>query len=217
MEKIDKVIAKLNQMEKKLDQLTKDNKQLMEDNKKLMDAMSRKDDEIKSLRREVDLLQQRSRVNNLEIGNFPVTQHENPVEIVLAIASTVGVQLTEEDIQAGHRVPRYDKDATKNIVVQFCSRWKKNILLNACTKYRKDHENKISAKDIKNTLPDQSIYISEHLTPKNKKLLKATKDKAKDVHWKYVWTKDGCIFARKDEADKRRTTITQEEDLLNMQ
>lgn len=207
---LNKIIEKLNSMEKKLDGA-------LEENRKLREEMRKKDEEIKNLRKDIDALQQRSRINNVEIGNFPITKDENLVDVVIAIANKVGVQLGENDIQAVHRVPRFKKDATKNVVVQFCSRWKKNILLNACATFRKNNGNKMTAKQVKPSLADQPIYVSEHLTPKNKALLKKTKDKAKSVQWKYVWTKDGSIFMRKDETDRRRIPITQEEDLVNLQ
>lgn len=69
----------------------------------------------------VNLLEQRSRINNIEIANFPPTPNENLRDVVNA--KTVGVE--DNDIQAVHRVQRFAENARKNIVVQFYSRWKK--------------------------------------------------------------------------------------------
>lgn len=188
----------------------------LEENRKLRKDAERRDKEINNLQMKVELLEQRSRINNLEIVNLPVTPNENPVEIVKSLAQCVGVEIRDEDIQAVHRVPRYDKKG-KNMVVQFCSRWKKNIILQACADFRKRNNNKITAKDINNSLPDQAVYVSEHLTPKNKILLRKTKQRIRDIGWKYSWTRDGAIYVRKDEQDRRRINITEESELQKLQ
>ncbi|KAI5706742.1 hypothetical protein M8J75_010907 [Diaphorina citri] len=120
----------------------------LEENKKLRKDAERRDKEINNLQMKVELLEQRTRINNLEIVNLPVTPNENPVEIVKSLAQCVGVEIRDEDIQAVHRVPRYDKKG-KNMVVQFCSRWKKNIILQACADFRKRNNNKINFKYVK--------------------------------------------------------------------
>ncbi|XP_026682527.1 LOW QUALITY PROTEIN: uncharacterized protein LOC103513744 [Diaphorina citri] len=193
-----RVMGKLNILDNKLEEA-------LEANKILKKEAAERDKKIEVLNKKIDALEQRSRINNVEIGNFPVTQNENQVKIVKAIGALVGAELKDEDIQAAHRVPRYN-NTTKNIVIQFCSRWKRNILLQACAKYRKDN-GKIKAKDVNTSLPNQDIYISEHLTPKNKMLLKKTKERAKANNWKYVWSKDGTIYARKNDSDKNRIQI----------
>ncbi|KAI5735885.1 hypothetical protein M8J77_023868 [Diaphorina citri] len=141
---------------------------------------------------------------------------ENIVEIVKEIGAKVGFNIKDDDIQAAHRVPRFDKAATKNIVIQFCSRWKKNQLLQACSRFRKDNNNKISAKNINRNLPDQTIYISEHLTPKFKGLLKKAKQQARDAGWKFIWTNDGHIHAKKDDKTTPRISIQCEQDILEI-
>uniref|UniRef100_A0A8D8VUZ7 FP protein C-terminal domain-containing protein n=1 Tax=Cacopsylla melanoneura TaxID=428564 RepID=A0A8D8VUZ7_9HEMI len=198
----------------KLEGITNQLNGALEENKKLRQEADKRDQQIHGLQKTVDQLQQRTRINNLEIANFPMTQNENPVEVVKEIAKHVGVEIKEEDIQAAHRVDRFDKKE-KNIVVQFCSRWKKNILLQAWTNHRKTNR-KTTANKINNALPEREIYLSEHLTPKNKILLRKTKQRIREVGWKYTWTKEGTIYARKNEQDKRRIPITEEADLLQI-
>lgn len=43
------------------------------------------------------------------------------------------------------------------------------------------------------------IYINDQLTFNNRKLLWIAKTKAHEANWKYVWVKNGNIFARKIE------------------
>lgn len=49
------------------------------------------------------------------------------------------------------------------------------------------------------SVENQFIYINDCLTPYNRKLLWMAKTKAKEANWKYVWTRNGTIFARKSE------------------
>lgn len=205
-----KVLTQLNLMEDQMKKMRQENKQLREEG-------ARRDKEVKELTKRVNLLEQRSRINNIEIANFPPTPKENLRDVVKSIAKAVGVEILDDDIQAVHRVQRYDQTARKNIVAQFCSRWKKNSILQACKSYRKQNESKISAKSVNPNLPDDQIYVSEHLTPGNKMLLGKTKKQAKAVQWKFIWTKDGVIHAKKDENDTNSTQITCEEDLLKME
>lgn len=188
-------------------------KKALEENKKLREESKKKDEVISSLNNRVDLLEQRTRINNVEVCNFPVTPGENLVDIVKEIGNKVGLKIEDGNIQAAHRVPCFNKAATKNIIIQFCSRWKKNMLLQACSNYRKANNNKISANTINCNLPDQTLYISEHLTPKYKGLLKKTKQRAKEVGWKYIWTNDCYIYAKKDEANNRRISVACEGDI----
>lgn len=185
---------------------------VLEENKKLREEAVVRDEEIRKLSKKVDNLEQRLRINNVEIVNFPITTNEKPAEIIKATAQLVGLEVKDEDIQAVHRVPRYD-NKVKNIVVQFVSRWKKNLFIQSCINYRKANNNKISASTINPNLPDEPVYVSEHLSPKMKILLGKTKNRVKAAGWRNAHTRDGVIFAKKDENDKRKTMITDEADL----
>lgn len=208
-ELVKKVLAKCSAIEGQL-------KAALDDNKKLKEDAIKRDETIATLNRRVDVLEQRSRINNIEISNFPVTQNENLVEVVKSMGRAVGVDIADLDIQAVHRVPRFNVNATKNIVVQFCSMWKKNSIIQACARFRKENNFKISAKAINSNLPDQVIFVSEHLSPKYKALLGKVKKQIKDAGWKYVWTRHGCIYVKKDETVNNRIMISCEEDLLKI-
>lgn len=120
----DETKALLRELSAKIDKIDSQLKRALEENKKMKEEMRIKDEAIASLNSRIDLLEQRSRINNIEIGSFPLTPGEDLVAVVKAIGNKVGVEITDGDIQAVHRVPRYNS-GTKNIVVQMCSRWKK--------------------------------------------------------------------------------------------
>lgn len=46
---------------------------------------------------------------------------------------------------------------------------------------------------------NNTIFVNDQLTAHNRRLLWQAKIKAKESCWKYVWTRDGIVFAKKDE------------------
>ncbi|KAL4718051.1 hypothetical protein ACJJTC_018528 [Scirpophaga incertulas] len=44
------------------------------------------------------------------------------------------------------------------------------------------------------------VYVSEHLTPESKSLHAASRLKAKQLNYKFVWVRDGKVFVRKTES-----------------
>ena len=57
------------------------------------------------------------------------------------------------------------------------------------------------------------IFINESLTRRSKALFKNVRDRQKELNWKYAWSKNGVIYARKDnEAAKKK--IINEEDII---
>ena len=49
------------------------------------------------------------------------------------------------------------------------------------------------------SLPIQNVYINEHMSQNNKIILYNVKQAAKQAKWRFVWTKNGKIRARKTE------------------
>lgn len=43
------------------------------------------------------------------------------------------------------------------------------------------------------------IYVNDQLTFNNRRLLWLAKTKAKEANWRFVWIRNGSIFARKNE------------------
>ena len=60
---------------------------------------------------------------------------------------------------------------------------------------------RVKAKDLANGtgFGDQDVYVNDHLTVENKKILSAAKIKKRDIGAKYVWILNGNIFLRKDD------------------
>jgi len=59
----------------------------------------------------------------------------------------------------------------------------------------------------------KKLFINENLTLERKRLLWQTKERAKAMHFKFVWTMNGKIYLRKDEQSE--SFIIQNETDLN--
>ncbi|XP_046686109.1 uncharacterized protein LOC124371800, partial [Homalodisca vitripennis] len=142
-------------------------------------------------------MEQYSRISNIEISGVPVSQNENLESLLCDISKAINVELKEESVEAAHRVPSYNKKRAAPIVVKFKSRRDKETWINGFKATRP-----LTADKINPRMPKEKVFINEHLSPANKQLLSKTKEAARDRGYKFVWTKDGKIFARKDSGDR---------------
>lgn len=160
--------------------------------------MSMRND-IKLLSNRVDQFEQYTRVNNLEIQGVPEKTGENVYTIIETIGNTVGCKITRNDVDIAHRVSHMSPNnkTPKAIIVRFISRLRRDNFLAAAKNFRKTTNRKdpgIAVENISNKL-----FVNEHLTSKNKILLAKAKNTAKDKEFKYVWTKYGRVFMRRND------------------
>lgn len=145
-----------------------------------------------------------SRMNDVEISNVPEIKGENLVTIAKTIGITLKVPLTEKEIDCIHRVPCFDKEKPKNIIVKLQSRMVKNELVAAARRYYKENKNEgLNANKI-NMPGNNIIFINEHLTSDRKMLFMECKKFAKNNSIEFVWVKDCKIFARKSAVTKTK-------------
>lgn len=138
----------------------------------------------------VEELEQYQRSNNLEIKGVPA---EGDVkDIVKRIGALLEEPVDDADIDICHRVATF-KPNEKNIIVRFIQRTKRNKILEKAKKKRIT----TASLDFAGTV--SPIYVNEHLTSLNKKLLGTAIAQKRKVGWKFVWCSGGKIFARKDE------------------
>nr|XP_050031732.1 uncharacterized protein LOC126527937 [Dermacentor andersoni] len=137
-------------------------------------------------------LDQYSRNKNLEIKGVPTSQSENLSAILKKIGDVVSEPISENDVEICHRVPTRDSGQS-NIVVQFRSRSKRDAVLNKTRKKR------LSATDLGYT-QSCAVFVNEHLCSELKKLLGMTIARKREKNWRFAWTRDGKIFARKSES-----------------
>lgn len=158
---------------------------LRQENKDLTERLDKAESKILEL-------EQYSRLNNVEIKGLPLTVKDRAAEMALRIAQTIKIPLDLADIDIAHSVKTKNSNDA-NLIIRFTTRTKRNHFLEAAKKAN------LSTSDIDFTGPKQRIYVNEHLTPHNKRLLGAAIGKKREMSWKYVWTKNGSILARKTE------------------
>eukprot|EP00794_Sanderia_malayensis_P003973 gene3973-4522_t len=118
---------------------------------------------------------------------------------MVEIASKINVDLKPEDIEACHRIsPKPDAP----IIVKVISR-KTSVSL--MSKAAKANAKKITIADLGYEMPAPSanstgkVYINESLTSVNKNLLWLSKIKKRELDFKFVWSRNGAVFMRRDE------------------
>lgn len=172
-------------------EIMKDMKEMRLDMKKLVERNRELEIENQQLHQRVDELEQYQRLHNLEIKGLPSECDETTV--IKEIVNKLGETLDEQDIDVCHKV-KIPHSAEKNVIVRFTRRSKRNVVLAKARKAR------LTTESLGFDGTSKKIYINEHLTPKNKRLLGAVVARKKAIGWKFVWTTDGKVLARRGES-----------------
>ncbi|XP_075151887.1 uncharacterized protein LOC142225921 [Haematobia irritans] len=174
--------------------VTKINETLSQLSSQVVDLQEKdkeKERRIESLEKRVQQLEQKNLNNNIEINNVSNLTIE-PIVVVQKIAASVGMELKETDVNSARRIKRNNK-----ILVEFVSTNIKKEFMQKLKGHRID-SNVLSENH--NEAPTKIyIYVNDELTAYNRRLLWMAKTRAKECGWKFVWIKNGSIFARKSE------------------
>ncbi|XP_077865439.1 uncharacterized protein LOC144352006 [Saccoglossus kowalevskii] len=169
---------------------------LRNENKSLREQLITTERKLNGAQNEIESLQQYTRRNNLIIQGIPEKEDEITDDIVVQVAEAVGVHVSEHDIDISHRLPRNREQATSNIIVRFTRRTVRNQLYKAKKNMHSKTTSDLGIAGLRDT--NNKIYINEQLTEKGKKLFHEANIKRKAAKWKYLWTDNGKILARKE-------------------
>ncbi|XP_075167642.1 uncharacterized protein LOC142239750 [Haematobia irritans] len=133
----------------------------------------------------INKLEQQIIERNMEINDVQ-NKEIGAVELVKAIATRLEVQLVESAL-----IPTIYKI---KVVIEFASITKKSEIIGKVKRHRIEEPSPCEGHKNENY-----IYINDQLTATNRRLLWLAKTKAKESGWKYIWVKNGMIFARKSE------------------
>lgn len=151
-------------------------------------------------------LEQHSRACNVEIHGVPEHKQENLINTVHQLAKVIDCPVDEKSIHICTRIAKMDRTSPRprSVLVKFNSPRLRDQFLAANSKFNKKFNNeKLNSSHLGvATAKKDSIYITEHLSPETKMLLAATRRKAKELKYKFVWVRDGRIFVRKTENAK---------------
>lgn len=125
---------------------------------------------------EIVLLQQRSRIQNIEIQGVPEGRDEKCVDIICDIAKTLQLDVVPADINIAHRT-KTAEGKIRPIVANIYSRClKQELIVKAKKKKGIDSKTVTSL----STFPASKIYVGDHLCPANKILLAKAKAAANE-------------------------------------
>lgn len=181
------IVAKLNEKVSTIEKLTRENMELKS--------------VITNLNNRLELVEQQVRANNLEIQGVPEKQNENLFSIIKTIGENIGCPIDTDEIDTIFRTAhRESSDKPKPIIVKLLAKQKRDNILAAAKLKRRSPDN--SSRGLKVEHISKELYINEHLTYKNKQILKMSKEKARSKNYKYVWVSNGTVFARKEDRSK---------------
>lgn len=144
------------------------------------------------LQHKINQLEQYSRANNIEIRGLPMTKDENCVAVLQSIGTKINCPLNANDIDISHRVPTANKCQT-NLIVKFVTRTKKLEF------QKKAQMARLNTNSLGYMNEKQSpVFFNDHLSPFNKKLFAEALRLKKEKNWRFLWTDQGVIKARRD-------------------
>lgn len=179
-------------MKKELNEVKSEHKKLRSENQTLQTLCEELKTHVNASATRILQCEQYSRNANVEIKGVPFQADENLTGLLQKLGDATGVAISPDDVEVCHRVPVAKNPSEKNIVVQFAHRSKRNSVLEKARRMR------LTASDLGLTA-QVPIYVNEHLCPELKKLLGQTTSRKRECGWKYVWVRNGQIFARKAE------------------
>lgn len=178
--------------------------------KKLEEEAKQDKKTIKELTERVTELEQYSRRNNIEFRGVKEVEGEDLGNVVISIASKLGVVVSSNDIDTVHRLKKRDRDIEAGrpagIVCKFVRRSVSDSIL---AKKRKTITNVQLFND-----GEGKVFMSQHLSPYYKELLWMTKMKCKLLDYRYVWWQ-GKVMVRKEE-NSPKIPINNHLDLENL-
>jgi hypothetical protein len=164
---------------------------------------------------ESDELAQYLRRDCLEISGVKPNAEYSSEAIVESIGKVLKVNIEEKDISTAHPLPTFNKDALPKIIVKFTRR-------NVRNKFYAERKT-LAGKNLKDNphvrkfLVGDSIYISESLTPRRKKLYGNINKFRKKLKWKFIWSHNGRIYIKKNEGTTERYAFDTADDLAKFQ
>ncbi|XP_028163501.1 uncharacterized protein LOC114355044 [Ostrinia furnacalis] len=174
---------------------------------------------IEQLRAELNDRDQDLLINDVEISCIPEEKGESLPHIVTTLASKLGVSIAQQDLVSVERVGRVQElvagaaaSRPRHIVVRLARRAVRDQLLQAARVRR-------GATTEGTGLPEPSrrFYINERLTKVNRQLFRRARELGGRLGWRFVWTREGRIYARRHhDRDSPRLRVRTESDLARV-
>ena len=172
------------------------------------------DIELDDTRRELNVIQQQLLKNHLVFKGIPEPESENDTTLaatITAVLDKIGIQLDPATFKV-NRVGRKKTNSKGSRIIVF-STDVSGVTQRIITAKRKVviKANEIVVNSAPIATDDSTIRIGEQLTPKPKELLEYAKQ-LKENGYKFIWIKDGKVFAKEKE-NERPVSIKSTEDV----
>jgi len=182
-EKFDNFGKQLQELITTINLIKEKNSILKEENYKLKN-------EFASLEKRLNVIEQKSIENIVEIVGVPEIDNEDCVKTVESIAAAVGLKIS---VSKAYRTFSKIPNRSRKIVAESTSIKDK---LNLMERVKKS---KLNGKTVNSKWNNDSIYINDGLTQFNKNLFFKTRAFAREAGYKFTWFKDSNIFLKKNE------------------
>ncbi|PZC84582.1 hypothetical protein B5X24_HaOG204612 [Helicoverpa armigera] len=157
---------------------------------------------IQVLENKIDYLEKSQKCTSVEIRNIPPNQKETKLDllnVVNKIGTAINLPIPTDGIRDLYRINTKTED-NKPIIVDFTSVITKERVLEHSKKFNNQHKNnKLNSTHLHISGPSRNVYISEHLTPKARRLFFLARDFTNSYNYKYCWTAGGNVFIRRKE------------------
>lgn len=201
---ISDVLSSIEFINKKYEEMSNLLKSREEDIKQLKSENIQLHNTVKDLHSRLGALEQHSREANIEIHGLPEHRSENLAQTVTLIGKAVSHQIQDGDVLSCFRVAEMNVNSNRprSVVVKLRSPRCRDAFLAAVWSYNKKNQEKLNTGVIGIGGDKKQLYVAEHLSPENKSLHAATRIRAKELSYKFVWVRNGRIYVRKNESSQ---------------
>lgn len=199
----DHLKKRISDIESSQERVNTDMLELKKQNAVLENTTSHQDDKI-------DRLEYITQMCNIDIRGIPEANNENIMETLKKISKIINYGDTtiplQSEINKMYRLgPKLSEKNPRSIIVSFNSIKSRDDFLLKIKEYKKSttsSSSKLNTADLGLSQEAKRIYVSDHLTQKEKFLLSQTKKFARENNYKYHWTSSGRILLRQTDTSK---------------
>lgn len=173
----------------------------------IVGTSSKLNDVIANLQMELNEREQSTLLNDVEISGVPELPGESVLSIVAAVSTKLGVELDHRDIVSATRAGPVRRETgggprprPRPIAVRLVRRALRDDLLRSARVRRG-----ATTADI--GLPSHDprpLYVNERLSSTNRAIFGKAREMGRALNWRFVWSKEGRIYARRDDSPASR-------------
>lgn len=178
----------------------------LDENKNVITQLKKENNELKTcvsdLSIRLNIVEQHSRQDNLEINGVPENRAENLLNMVVQLGKTISCNIEAEEVYSIARVKKLDlqNSRPRSIIVKLKNTKKRDEILASVTKFNRAHvSDKLNSSHLGYGGAKQPVFVSEHLSPLNKAIHAEARKMAREKRYKYVWVRNGRVLVRKED------------------